>query len=408
MPLQGIALAALTPLLREHGELSIQDMCVRVVLPAGTTGSYAEHLLSHPSTAALVSAKADVFVSYAWRYTLNQLVSALATHADAAKLFFWIGAFVIDQHAASASHATAEWMALFSGALASIGSAVVVLIPWDKPVPVSRAWCVFEHYALLSQRIRTEALLSPADAADFLRRLKAGLSFDEINAVFTAIDVETSQASRPEDRDAIMTQVRALGVAKVNATASSAVKSFMLARARAEAQSSQDALVFNGLGALLQARTCGGGVVVLRARAGLTRPQWASTTMPARGLLKRWLPPATRTAPTASHTRWRCATSPSVSCASATPRPRSSAPRWHWRFASDSAARRTWPVHSTSSPRRSARAGGSMTPKRACERRCARGPPKMSGGRRSISPPSPPCWPTPAASRTPPRCGSRR
>ena len=36
------------------------------------------------------------------------------------------------------------WFTTFKVAVASIGHTVLVLMPWDDPIPLTRAWCIWE------------------------------------------------------------------------------------------------------------------------------------------------------------------------------------------------------------------------------------------------------------------------
>ena len=82
---------------------------------------------------------ADVFVSFTWSYTWGQLLSALEGRTE----YVWLDVFTVNQHGA-AGVGLDDWLAVFGDAIKAIGRVAIVLAPWDAPIPISRAWCIFE------------------------------------------------------------------------------------------------------------------------------------------------------------------------------------------------------------------------------------------------------------------------
>ena len=59
------------------------------------------------------------------------------------------------------------WSGAFKQAIASFGHVVAVLDPWDAPVPLTRAWCLWELLCAVEGNTRLEVTLSPAQATAF-------------------------------------------------------------------------------------------------------------------------------------------------------------------------------------------------------------------------------------------------
>jgi hypothetical protein len=87
-------------------------------------------LLSSTTTQQqLVKPLADSFVSYAWKYTFKDLITALMNGNGDLDRFVWIDAFVVNQHVRNNVNQK-QWLETFRGALKEIGHAELVLIPW--------------------------------------------------------------------------------------------------------------------------------------------------------------------------------------------------------------------------------------------------------------------------------------
>ena len=59
------------------------------------------------------------------------------------------------------------WSGAFKTAIASFGHVVAVLDPWDAPVPLTRAWCLWELLCAVESNTKLEVTLSPAQAVAF-------------------------------------------------------------------------------------------------------------------------------------------------------------------------------------------------------------------------------------------------
>ena len=98
---------------------------------------------------------ATVFISHAWRYQFAELVDAVETFTEdhaPAEFSYWVDLFVNDQW--NAPKLPYEWWAgTFCSAIGEIGRTVLVLSPWDAPVPLTRAWCLWEIHSTLKTKV---------------------------------------------------------------------------------------------------------------------------------------------------------------------------------------------------------------------------------------------------------------
>ena len=135
-------------------------------------------------------------MSHAWSYPFADLLAALEAHAeqDTEMAYFWVGAsscaclaeqpadaatpadlFVANQH--STTQRPQEWWSgEFRESVVDIGCTVLVLQPWDAPVPLTRSWCLWEIFNTLDGGAELQIALSPAQRAAFqVALVSAGL-----------------------------------------------------------------------------------------------------------------------------------------------------------------------------------------------------------------------------------------
>ena len=150
---------------------------------------------------------ANVFFSHAWKFKFVDVVSAMATFVERERsagndkaIFFWMDCVVVDEHA-SQSFPPKWWETAFAQAVASIGHTCLMMTPWDAPIVITRAWCLWEIYCTMEAErdgCRLTLALSPAEEDAFL----AALVTDGVEAVlkpFAAIDCRLAEATNPDD-----------------------------------------------------------------------------------------------------------------------------------------------------------------------------------------------------------------
>ena len=125
---------------RQAGEaLTTADVCFEIVRPAteGPSCPYCE------LAEADEIGTAQAFVSHAWLYPFELLVSALEEAAMPPETFFWVDIAVVNQHT-NATRGFDWWSGTFRMAVKRIGLTLLVLAPWRKAVTLERAWCIWE------------------------------------------------------------------------------------------------------------------------------------------------------------------------------------------------------------------------------------------------------------------------
>lgn len=90
--------------------------------------------------------------------------------AIGAVAFVWNDIFVEDQNS-SDSKPPDYFFHAFKDAVGAIGNTVLVLEPWQSPIPLTRAWCVWEIFSTIATGAQLSVAHSPAEHASFEQAL---------------------------------------------------------------------------------------------------------------------------------------------------------------------------------------------------------------------------------------------
>lgn len=150
----------------------------------------------------LVSA-ATVFVSHAWRYVFyDVVVDVMEKYAsENPDTYFWFDLFTNNQNEVATKDF--DWFSsTFRDSIRNIGQVLLVLSPWNDPMPMKRAWCLFEIFnALEESEVKLSINLPGSEIPD----LKAGVLADPdllIQAI-SHIQAEKAEAKSDSDRELI-------------------------------------------------------------------------------------------------------------------------------------------------------------------------------------------------------------
>ena len=201
--------------------------------PAGTR-SYCEVLDADPATCELVG-RPTHFLSHAWTHRFEDVVEALALREEESEddgvCFYWFDCFSLDEHATQVLPQD-FWSDTFKEAIRMIGRTVMVLSPWDKPVALTRAWCLWELFCSVEGGSSFEIALPPAERRAFEVALAAG--YNSVHLAFANIDVEQSKAGQEDDEVMIKQQVvENGGYVRLNSVAIGAVRQWVVQLGRA-------------------------------------------------------------------------------------------------------------------------------------------------------------------------------
>jgi tetratricopeptide (TPR) repeat protein len=218
----GVKLSYLKEFIEECGgrdqfrDLITTEVSARFIRPMTLRiqDSYCNLLRARRHTAVSVAA---VFISHAWKYPFLDVVEALQYHfRDQPDIVIWFDLFSNNQHSTE-SRPFEWWCGTFKSAIAEFGHVVMVMAPWSNPIPLTRAWCLFELYCIADMSHgKFEVAMSKLEQAKFLDVISADPE-GEIGRMSAVIDCEKSESINPEDRDSIFATVRrVVGFATIN------------------------------------------------------------------------------------------------------------------------------------------------------------------------------------------------
>jgi len=191
--------------------LTTTDVCETIVKPltAASQSSYCDMLGS-------ASKPAQVFISHAWKFKFLDVVDALLHHfRDSPDTIIWFDLFSNNQHKAVDLDFD-WWCGTFKSAISEFQHVVMVLAPWSDPIPLTRAWCLFELYCSAVTKCRFEVAMTADQTQAFLEDIVDDTQ-SKINNMIGTINCEKSECYKPEDKVRIFEVVRKeVGFHKVN------------------------------------------------------------------------------------------------------------------------------------------------------------------------------------------------
>lgn len=153
--------------------------------------------------------EANVFISHAWRYQFLEVMDAIlyhfSNHSYDVEVYVWFDLFSNNQHVAP-ERSFSWWSSTFRSAIAKMGRTVLVLSPWENPIPLSRAWCLFEIYCSIDTGSNFAISMSEKETAKFMSALHS--DFDSIANMVAQIDVAKSDAFQKTDKEKIFHVIR--------------------------------------------------------------------------------------------------------------------------------------------------------------------------------------------------------
>eukprot|EP01031_Cornospumella_fuschlensis_P026840 gene26840-32438_t len=160
--------------------------------------------------------RAEVFISHAWGYKFVDVMDALAHHfRDGLDVVIWFDLFSNNQHDTTEKDFD-WWCGTFKGAIRDLGKTVMVFAPWHNPLPLTRAWCLFELYATIDEGSALSVAMSPEEEQKFIHDLS--MDYGAVDDMLASVNVEKSEAWNQEDRRKIFDVVRCtVGFNKINA-----------------------------------------------------------------------------------------------------------------------------------------------------------------------------------------------
>jgi len=182
---------------RSPGEI-IRDA---LVMPRTVTSkwSYSEQLYDNENTRHLVG-PCTTFLSHPWSANFEDTVNAIAEHekglpADAPQQFYFVDYFAINQHQPKTD------LKELGNLVKKCKSLVLMAKPWEKPVALTRLWCIYELAHALLGNTKLTIILPPEGKARFQQHMTEKLNnvWDFLGPLFENVDCEKATATMEKD-----------------------------------------------------------------------------------------------------------------------------------------------------------------------------------------------------------------
>ncbi|KAJ3283098.1 Kinesin light chain 3, partial [Blyttiomyces sp. JEL0837] len=156
---------------------------------------------------------ADIFISHAWVYSFMDMIDAIDAYIKESNrlpqdVYLWIDLVSNSQHE-TFERPFRWWETTFINAIRGVQEVVLVLQPWDYPIPLRRAWCIYEIFACHLIGSQLHVAMSPRES----QRMLDSLSEDKASGykkMLAQVSCVKSEASVERDREKIFEVIRDL------------------------------------------------------------------------------------------------------------------------------------------------------------------------------------------------------
>lgn len=154
------------------------------------------------------------FMSWTWKYTLQQVQSALQMFGDGlvGPCYFYVCFFannqfriIVEQTAAGSDNLES----VFKDNLKRIGKMVAILDTWERPVYLTRIWTVFEQFVASTIEIEVQFVMPKATAKQLQGEIALGSEgIDRVIDALSQVDSARAEAWKLEDEVKVKSMIQ--------------------------------------------------------------------------------------------------------------------------------------------------------------------------------------------------------
>ena len=191
--------------------MTVRDISYEIVKPdtkEKKCAFYEAYLDKCDENGRLYVSPATEFLSYAREYDYNKPLDVIIQKSkEKPNSYFWFDLFICSQHGGE-EKTFHWWQTTFCEAIINIGSVLIVMSPWNSPVVLRRAWCLWEIFCSINagSKVAFQICLPTSERT----ALKEGISknFNSILDALIAMDAQNAEAVKPKDRDMIFAVIK--------------------------------------------------------------------------------------------------------------------------------------------------------------------------------------------------------
>ncbi|KAJ3040544.1 Kinesin light chain 3 [Rhizophlyctis rosea] len=239
LPLLGVPVSFLQVFIAECGgraklwSLTTAQVCEQFIIRRTNRSiSICDHLLSDPANGITT---ANLFISHCWQYVFLDTVDAITSYFEGKALsetepepIIWIDIFSLPQH--GRSKIASDWLqTTFIDAIAHIRNMLMILTPWNQPLTLTRAWCVFELFACVHTKSSFNIALPPSEAPIFRECFASPSNTNAFRQAIASIKSKNSIATEKGDLLSIHGAIReSVGFEMLDRMVSSLLSAWMV------------------------------------------------------------------------------------------------------------------------------------------------------------------------------------
>ena len=213
--------------------------------------SFVDYLKNQNHSA--VGGTATVFISHAWKYLFLEVMDALQNHfKHEPDILISFDSFCVNQH--MARDLDFEWWCKsFKSAVTDFGRTVMVLAPWNDPVPFQRGWVVLELYCTIIANNKFQVALTQSALEKFITDVSES-PIESINRMLATIDLLRAECLVPGDRERILDVIRRdIGIDQLNSVVFDRMRAWVIDSAEAAlAENKNNLNLLNAVASLYQ------------------------------------------------------------------------------------------------------------------------------------------------------------
>jgi len=156
---------------------------------------------------------ANIMLSYGWGNAIGDIVDTLVdfckcNHLEIKRTYIWICCLCNNQHRVAENKKSGievefeEFRDIFGSCVTGIGNVIAMMSPWNKPIYLTRVWCIFELYtASVNKDCQVSIVMPPSDKENMVESIK---NIDVLYEVLASTKVQDAKASESSDRERIL------------------------------------------------------------------------------------------------------------------------------------------------------------------------------------------------------------
>eukprot|EP00942_MAST-04A_sp_MAST-4A-sp1_P010638 g10638.t1 len=199
-----------------------KDACEEIVKPKTKREgqSFVDFVEANNENKRVLANDSSCFVSHAWSYEFRDVVESLNGCVDKDD-YLWFDIVSVNQHKAQ-NYDFEWWKVTFRDSVNKIGKTLLVMSPWSKPLPLTRAWCLWELYCTVDTKSELKFAMTRREETTFLNTLQN--DFEGIAMNLCKLDTRNAEAGRVEDQKKIAANVQENGFLSVNKKCQEGIK----------------------------------------------------------------------------------------------------------------------------------------------------------------------------------------